>query len=103
MRFVCASRCSRGDGRQDWCCYWFPPRTLHSCADRVARHTHEAPGPFQRVVAFRPCYHRAASAIRKRIMRNEALNKDPAAQSDPRVQLAFERTFLAYERTRIAW
>jgi inner membrane protein YidH len=36
-------------------------------------------------------------------MRNEALNKDPAAQSDPRVQLAFERTFLAYERTRIAW
>jgi putative membrane protein len=36
-------------------------------------------------------------------MRNEAIDKDPAAQSDPRVQLAFERTFLAYERTRIAW
>jgi uncharacterized membrane protein YidH (DUF202 family) len=36
-------------------------------------------------------------------MRNDAIDKDPAAQSDPRVQLAFERTFLAYERTRVAW
>jgi hypothetical protein len=36
-------------------------------------------------------------------MRNDAIDKDPAAQSDPRVQLAFERTSLAYERTRIAW
>jgi inner membrane protein YidH len=36
-------------------------------------------------------------------MSNEAIDKEPAAQSDPRVQLAFERTFLAYERTRIAW
>jgi putative membrane protein len=33
----------------------------------------------------------------------ERVNKQLAAQSDPRVQLAFERTFLAYERTRIAW
>jgi putative membrane protein len=36
-------------------------------------------------------------------MNNEAAQKRSAAQSDPRVQLAFERTFLAYERTRIAW
>jgi putative membrane protein len=36
-------------------------------------------------------------------MDNEAIHKLPATQSDPRVQLAFERTFLAYERTRIAW
>jgi putative membrane protein len=36
-------------------------------------------------------------------MNNEALDKPLAAESDPRVQLAFERTFLAYERTRIAW
>jgi inner membrane protein YidH len=36
-------------------------------------------------------------------MNDEAIQKQPAAQSDPRVQLAFERTFLAYERTRIAW
>jgi putative membrane protein len=36
-------------------------------------------------------------------MRDEAIDKEPATQSDPRVQLAFERTFLAYERTRIAW
>jgi putative membrane protein len=36
-------------------------------------------------------------------MNNEAVDKQLAAQSDPRVQLAFERTFLAYERTRIAW
>jgi putative membrane protein len=36
-------------------------------------------------------------------MNNEVVNKQLAAQSDPRVQLAFERTFLAYERTRIAW
>src|SRR4029450_4419862 len=36
-------------------------------------------------------------------MNNEAIDKRSATQSDPRVQLAFERTFLAYERTRIAW
>jgi len=36
-------------------------------------------------------------------MDNKAIHKLPATQSDPRVQLAFERTFLAYERTRIAW
>ena len=36
-------------------------------------------------------------------MNNEPVHKPPATQSDPRVQLAFERTFLAYERTRIAW
>jgi putative membrane protein len=36
-------------------------------------------------------------------MSNEAIHKQLPAQSDPRVQLAFERTFLAYERTRIAW
>jgi inner membrane protein YidH len=36
-------------------------------------------------------------------MNNEAMDKEFAAESDPRVQLAFERTFLAYERTRIAW
>jgi putative membrane protein len=36
-------------------------------------------------------------------MNNEVVNKQLVAQSDPRVQLAFERTFLAYERTRIAW
>src|SRR4029453_185068 len=36
-------------------------------------------------------------------MDNEAIHQPPATQSDPRVQLAFERTFLAYERTRIAW
>src|SRR5439155_16334143 len=34
------------------------------------------------------------------IIRKETyMNNEP----DPRVQLAFERTFLAYERTRIAW
>jgi len=37
------------------------------------------------------------------IMNNEIIDRRPAKQSDPRVQLAFERTFLAYERTRIAW
>jgi putative membrane protein len=31
------------------------------------------------------------------------MRKEFAAESDPRVQLAYERTFLAYERTRIAW
>jgi putative membrane protein len=36
-------------------------------------------------------------------MNNEAMHKESAAESDPRVQLAYERTFLAYERTRIAW
>jgi putative membrane protein len=36
-------------------------------------------------------------------MNNEAIEKPSTGQSDPRVQLAFERTFLAYERTRIAW
>lgn len=36
-------------------------------------------------------------------MNNEAIQQPAAVQSDPRVQLAFERTFLAYERTRIAW
>jgi putative membrane protein len=36
-------------------------------------------------------------------MNNEAIDKRSVTQSDPRVQLAFERTFLAYERTRIAW
>jgi inner membrane protein YidH len=36
-------------------------------------------------------------------MNNEVVNKQLAAESDPRVQLAYERTFLAYERTRIAW
>jgi putative membrane protein len=36
-------------------------------------------------------------------MNDPAAEKQSAAQSDPRVQLAFERTFLAYERTRIAW
>jgi putative membrane protein len=36
-------------------------------------------------------------------MDNEAIHQPHATQSDPRVQLAFERTFLAYERTRIAW
>jgi putative membrane protein len=36
-------------------------------------------------------------------MNSEAIQKQSSAQSDPRVQLAFERTFLAYERTRIAW
>ena len=36
-------------------------------------------------------------------MNDEATHKQLAAQSDPRVQLAYERTFLAYERTRIAW
>jgi uncharacterized membrane protein YidH (DUF202 family) len=36
-------------------------------------------------------------------MDKEAIHKLPSTQSDPRVQLAFERTFLAYERTRIAW
>lgn len=37
------------------------------------------------------------------MMNNEPMDKQLAAQSDPRVQLAYERTFLAYERTRIAW
>ena len=36
-------------------------------------------------------------------MNDQAAQKQSAAESDPRVQLAFERTFLAYERTRIAW
>jgi uncharacterized membrane protein YidH (DUF202 family) len=36
-------------------------------------------------------------------MNNEVVKKQLGAQSNPRVQLAFERTFLAYERTRIAW
>jgi putative membrane protein len=36
-------------------------------------------------------------------MDNEAIQQPAAPQTDPRVQLAFERTFLAYERTRIAW
>src|SRR6476620_3581625 len=36
-------------------------------------------------------------------MDNKASQQPAATQSDPRVQLAFERTFLAYERTRIAW
>ena len=36
-------------------------------------------------------------------MNDQAAQKQSSAQSDPRVQLAFERTFLAYERTRIAW
>jgi inner membrane protein YidH len=36
-------------------------------------------------------------------MSNEANDKRLVAESDPRVQLAYERTFLAYERTRIAW
>lgn len=36
-------------------------------------------------------------------MNSEPANEELAAQSDPRVQLAYERTFLAYERTRIAW
>lgn len=36
-------------------------------------------------------------------MNNETIQKPADAESDPRVQLAFERTFLAYERTRIAW
>ena len=36
-------------------------------------------------------------------MTDEPIQKQSDAQSDPRVQLAFERTFLAYERTRIAW
>jgi inner membrane protein YidH len=36
-------------------------------------------------------------------MDKEAIHQPSATQSDPRVQLAFERTFLAYERTRIAW
>jgi len=36
-------------------------------------------------------------------MDKEVIQQPAAAQSDPRVQLAFERTFLAYERTRIAW
>jgi inner membrane protein YidH len=36
-------------------------------------------------------------------MSDEAAQTRSAAQSDPRVQLAFERTFLAYERTRNAW
>jgi putative membrane protein len=36
-------------------------------------------------------------------MSNEANDKRLVTESDPRVQLAFERTFLAYERTRIAW
>jgi putative membrane protein len=36
-------------------------------------------------------------------MDNEGIQRKNATQSDPRVQLAFERTFLAYERTRIAW
>jgi putative membrane protein len=39
----------------------------------------------------------------ERIMTNGGIDKELGAQSDPRVQLAFERTFLAYERTRIAW
>jgi uncharacterized membrane protein YidH (DUF202 family) len=38
----------------------------------------------------------------KTLMDNEAIHKLPDTQPDPRVQLAFERTFLAYERTRIA-
>ena len=42
-------------------------------------------------------------SVALQIMNNEFVNKQLAAQSDPRVQLAFERTFLAYERTRIAW
>jgi putative membrane protein len=36
-------------------------------------------------------------------MDKEAIHQPSATQSDPRVQLAYERTFLAYERTRIAW
>src|SRR6476620_3242707 len=36
-------------------------------------------------------------------MDNKASQQPAATQSDPRVQLAFERTFLAYERTQIAW
>ena len=36
-------------------------------------------------------------------MDNEAIQQPTAAQLDPRVQLAFERTFLVYERTQIAW
>jgi putative membrane protein len=36
-------------------------------------------------------------------MNDRAVQKQYASESDPRVQLAFERTFLAYERTRIAW
>ena len=36
-------------------------------------------------------------------MDNEAIQQPTAAQPDPRIQLAFERTFLAYERTGIAW
>ena len=36
-------------------------------------------------------------------MDNEAIQQPAPPQTDPRVQLAFERTFLAYERTRIAW
>jgi putative membrane protein len=36
-------------------------------------------------------------------MNNEGIHKTSATQPDPRVQLAFERTFLAYERIRIAW
>ena len=42
-------------------------------------------------------------SVALQIMNSEVVNKQLAAQSDPRVQLAFERTFLAYERTRIAW
>jgi putative membrane protein len=36
-------------------------------------------------------------------MNSEVTQQLPATQPDPRVQLAFERTFLAYERARIAW
>ena len=36
-------------------------------------------------------------------MNNEGMHEQPAAQPDPRVQLAYERTFVAYERTQIAW
>ena len=36
-------------------------------------------------------------------MNNEAMHTQLTPESDPRVQLAYERTFLAYERTRIAW
>ena len=36
-------------------------------------------------------------------MRDEAIHKPSATQPDPRVRLAFERTFLAYEGTQIAW
>ena len=44
-----------------------------------------------------------ADAKKETFMNDEAIHKQRATESDPRVQLAFERTFLAYERTRIAW